>query len=160
MNYDHSISMANIDNVIVALNKGGVLSCEDLMERIWNDATIAQVNRKINAPRNVMLHNAEYARKQLKQEIRRSLHTYFNEIGTCNHGIHRIQPVHDVEHFYVSSVHTRVAPEVVEESLPEPSIMSRLQGNLTEGDIAAARGVDALLETIDEVWNNLGGPND
>lgn len=158
MVYDHNISMANIDNIIVALNKGGVLSCEDLMERLWDDAPLAQVERKISAPRNPALHNEDYARKQIKQEIRRSLNAYFDQIGGCSHGIHRINPLHDTEHFYVSRPHVRVNPEETREVAEDAvSIMQRLSGSINETDIQAATAADSLIASIDDIWNELKG---
>lgn len=76
MAYNHSISMANIHNVVAALNFGGMLTCNDIMERLWDGATDEQKQHKINAPRNIALRNEEFARKQIRQEVRRSLNQY------------------------------------------------------------------------------------
>ena len=101
MEYNHNLAMSNIHNVVVALNSGGMLTCNALMNRVWDNATEEQINSKINAARNASNRTTLYARKQLRQEIRRSLYTHFNDVEALGLYIYRATPVGSPEMFWV-----------------------------------------------------------
>lgn len=103
MDYQHNLSMANLHNIVVALNQGGVLSCYDLMERIWDAASPGQRERKINAPADVYKRTEEFARVQVMQEIRRSIYEHYNMDRHPELEILRVIPVDSAEMFYVTS---------------------------------------------------------
>ena len=126
MAYDSSLSMANIVNIVEALNEGGMMSCEDLMVRIWNNATIEQVARKVNAPRRVILHTEDYARQQVKQEIRRTLYSYFNDMGR-GYLIRRATALGDSERFWVDEPQDPNAERIVTvDYTPSANIMDAI----------------------------------
>lgn len=103
MAYNHDISMANIVNVVEAFNRhSGMHSVDDLMYLIWIDASHAQIQRKINAPRNPELRTLEYARKQVRQEIRRTLYNHFNDVEGSPYDIYRATAYNDVERFWIA----------------------------------------------------------
>lgn len=114
MSYNRNRSMAYIDNIVEALNKGGMLDCEGIVEVIWNDATEEQIARKVSAPRIATLRNEDYAIKQLRQEVRRTLNSHFNNLHEESYQIHRATPIGSPEHFWVSEIQdttlTRVPP--------------------------------------------------
>ena len=103
MAYNHEVSMAHIENIIEALNRHrGMHTCDDLMYLIWVDASPAQIERKINAPRNETLRTIEYARKQVRQEIRRTLYNYFNDVDESPYDIYRATAHRDSERFWIA----------------------------------------------------------
>lgn len=102
MDYNHDWSMANIHNVVVALNEGGILSCEDIMNRVWDASSTAKHQEKINKPNDPRKRTYEYARQQLRQEVRRSLYSHFNDPDRHGFDIFRATPHGDVEHFWVA----------------------------------------------------------
>ena len=140
MEYNRNTSMSSIHNVVVALNEGGVLTCDALMNRLWNDASAGQQARKITAARNSANHTEGYARQQLRQEIRRSLYTHFNDTELLGLHIFRATPVGSAEVFWV----------VEEQELPteENTAPDRVSFD-TPGDagipVPAELGVDASL---------------
>ncbi|CAL9969108.1 hypothetical protein VPHD69_0132 [Vibrio phage D69] len=102
MDYNHNWSLANIHNVVVALNEGGIVTCDDIMERVWYAASTAKRQEKIDKPSNPARRNADYARQQLRQEVRRSLYSHFNDPDRHGFDIFRATPYGDAEHFWVA----------------------------------------------------------
>jgi len=102
MDYNHDISIASIHNIVVALNAGGMLSCDDIMNRSWNLASGQQQGDKITAARNPANHTEAYARQQLRQEVRRSLYSHFNDPESTGFDIYRATAHGDVERFWVA----------------------------------------------------------
>lgn len=102
MDYNHDWSMANIHNVVVALNEGGMLSCDDIMNRVWDNFPINKHQEKINKPTNPAKRTYDQARQQLRQEVRRSLYSHFNDPERHGFDIFRATPHGDVEHFWVA----------------------------------------------------------
>lgn len=158
MAFNHSLSMANIVNVVEALNRGGMLSCEEIMQRVWENATIEQVSRKISAPRLTSLHNEDYARQQVKQEIRRTLHSHFNSIGR-SYIIQRATPFGGPERFWVTEPQDGTVQPVtgigVRGSISSDSIMDAI----SPGQVPVAlysNPSSELEETIGRLVTTLG----
>lgn len=153
MTFNHNISMANIRNIVVALNQGGMLSCDDIMNRVWGLATARQQQRKVTAPRNVEFHNIEYAKQQLRGEIRRSLNDYFN-VGSYDHyEIYRATAHGDAERFWVprrQSAFYVSSPDNTSVAIAcEPTLVNLLQimRPSVRGDLSEFMGMVNTSET-------------
>ena len=143
MNYDHGLSIANIHNVVVALNQGGMLTCDNLMNRLWDDATTAQRDRKVSASRSEANHTEAFARKQIRQEIRRSLYMHFNDPEALGFHISRAHPLGDVEFFWVVEVQT-VSPEEVSEEVSEEIVDTALIYRLLAANTSSDKTSDLV----------------
>ena len=119
MDYNYELSLANIRNVVVALNNGGMQSCDDIMCKVWDEAPDQCRQDKIGKPASASKRTESYARKQLRQEVRRSLYSHFNDPERSGFDIFRATPHGDVEHFWVAEPQT-VDVETVLEPTVEP----------------------------------------
>lgn len=112
MDYNRELSMTNIHNVVVALNSGGMFTCQELMDKLWIDSTLVQRETKIMAARNPANRTSHYARKQIRQEIRRTLYDHFNNLGDTQFYIYRATAYNDLEKFWVAEPYTSVSVSV------------------------------------------------
>lgn len=148
MAYNHSLSMANIVNVVEALNRGGMQSCDDLMSLVWINAAPAQLTRKINAPSRPALRTLEYARTQVRQEIRRTLHNHFNDLGGSHYHISRATAYGDVERFWVSESNAHIEQEMATSGNGDITPEALSEGEVfTEGNNTV---IGRLIQSLEE----------
>lgn len=137
MDYNYELSLANIHNVVVSLNSGGMQSCDGIMRKVWDEAPDQCREDKIGKPSAVSKRTESYARKQLRQEVRRSLYSHFNDPERSGFDIFRATPHGDVEHFWVAEPQTVEVEPIVEPVLlptvllptilpPDASLIERL----------------------------------
>lgn len=149
MDYNFNVSLANLHNVVVALNQGGMLTCEDIMNRLWDDAPISAQSAKINAPRNPAVRTHDYARQQLKQEVRRSLYGHFNDVASTGYFIHRASPLGSPEYFWVTDVQESPTPvEHTRGNTPELAVYDSPGVVTLHDDEPAVTSASPLIERL------------
>lgn len=102
MDFDYTRALSNLHNVVVALNCGGVKTCAQIAELIWEEAPEWKRQDKVNRPRDSANRTEAYARNQIRQEIRRSLYNHFSDPEASGFHIFRCQALYDSERFWVA----------------------------------------------------------
>lgn len=136
MDFDYTRALSNLHNVVVALNCGGVKTCAQIAELIWEEAPEWKRQDKVNRPRDSVNRTEAYARNQIRQEIRRSLYNHFSDPEASGFHIFRCQALYDSERFWVAE----------EQELP----VQVDAGDMTLFDTAAIQ-VEAMAEPEVEV---------
>ena len=148
MEYDFSKAMSSIHNITVALNEGGMLTCAGIAERIWSSATTEARASKVARASQEHLRNEDYAVRQVRQEVRRSLYTHFNTLEGDSYDIYRATAHGDSERFWVAEEQESMSPRVHEEE--EDMVSDIIYCNSTplrDADDV----ISSIIKSLDEV---------
>lgn len=146
MDYNFNKAISSIHNIICSLNKGGTFNVRQIADDLWEEAPEWKQAQKISKPSDSRFHTEEYARRQVRQEIRRSLYDYFNNIEDRHYEVYRATPLGGLEIFWLAEI--QYAPdETVEESLDPVDVVVHVVESLG----SYTPFFDKLLESKNEI---------
>ena len=134
MDYNWDLAISSLHNVVNTLNKGGTFTVRQIAEDLWEEAPSWKISDKVHAARKPELRNLSYAKKQLRQEVRRTLDDLRGEESWYE--ILSIKPYGSPELFYVVECQEEYVEldEVELEDQPEPITALQILNALRTGE--------------------------